>query len=1037
MRLFQTLNVVSITMQNPCSFINITTGILGTPCMSRITIILLNCKGPHITVNNDTFGRFQDSRLHMFVPTTSERLLSATKQKLKPLPPELRLASVNLYQQRMKLNRTLSITVPKLNSFQIPPEQPNRFDNTRNWFFEADADRVRFRPIPSKTNKKTLIRKLSPHQWNLWCDSHKDKITGVPESPLEMHCSKCGVFGHTLDICWQNLKSKSEMQLGNPTDKALCDFLLSIRRAKPLVAPTGVSNHAQLCSLLFQEISNRACSFRKRWRSHAKRVGVPHTLFVDTFSQIRAGLPFWYALGATKLQLQWVAFGAPLPAYKSLQDMKSIRVFRYQKNGQMKSDSPFTIEKVKKWAARGSVTMTPLKYCGNLTPLFVKESSNKDRLIADFRQVNTYLYQLNYNLIGADHFSAFGDPDDLFISTDFSSFWEQLRLQNQFQRVCASCITVKGQRLAFWPSHGMFGLSNIPFFANHIMKPVIAAFNLVGVASIWVDDLFCKVGNLSDPFAARNCEATVLFIAKILSALRLRQNTKKADFSPSTIKAWVGQNVCSKGNFILIDKLLNLLDTCNIILSKSYCSFKQLESLNSKLLHYGTKRAAFLLQELSLEKNRILQNLSKKNYSQKQIKNFRIHVGERFRSLCLTFMNFLIAAISEPSPERFNQTFHLATDASDQNFGFTLSKMTPQGLSEISAFECHLPVELSAHQGPTREFPSSTFQERHALLMSLSTTQEFFSLNPNSRVLVFTDSATLTIELLKYRSKSIKGHDEIRRIFTIVNSLKNSNIHINFLHHSRETHLGKLADSLTRAVFPTPSKKLVDWAFSFPKKAIIPVNLHELFTNTRSYLKQCKKQILLFPINVQAKRLYSNAFYIICNANIHCSILAPKLNCFNTQSNKFTTGRIFSFSKNSKWFVHASDTLRNRDKSFAYGFFETKIDPIRMETLPNIAKLVPNIPLSKAEKKAAAVQGTSTDRQGPKAPDSRTVGDTRKPLPVPKDAWVCGEFLPLTPKQCLATVVASRGAIRDNLHRPECRVNSDSAVPNLERKVYK
>ena len=280
--------------------------------MSRITIFLLNCIGPNITVNNDSFGRFQDPRLKLFIPCEHERLLTDTKQSLDPLPFSLRLSSERLHLQRMKSCRTLHIIPPKINSFQILSEKINRFDNTRNWFFEADNSRVLFQPIPSKTNKRSLISRLSPHEWNSWCETFTDKFTGVPESPSEMHCSNCGMLGHTPDICWMNLKSQSEMQLANPTDKDLCNFLSALPRAKPLIAPTNAIDHQSLGSIIFKEISNRARFFKTKWIIYAKSAKVPHSLFVDTFSQIRSGLPFWYALGASKLQLQWGAKSDPL-----------------------------------------------------------------------------------------------------------------------------------------------------------------------------------------------------------------------------------------------------------------------------------------------------------------------------------------------------------------------------------------------------------------------------------------------------------------------------------------------------------------------------------------------------------------------------------------------------------------------------------------------------------------------------------------------------------------------------------------------------
>ena len=348
-----------------------------------------------------------------------------------------------------------------------------------------------------------------------------------------------------------------------------------------------------------REIKTRASFFILRWRAFATQRNINPSLILDTFSQIRAGLPTWYAIGASKLQMQWVAFGIPLPAYPSLTSIPALQPFRYNRKGQPDSDSDFIITKIKEMAAKGSVMWTPLINCGILTPLFERTSSNKKRLIADFRYINRYLYKLKYNMLGADHFASFGDIDDLYISTDFSSFWEQLRLQIPFQKTCAGAITIKQQTCAFWPTHGMFGLSCIPFFANFLMKPVISVLNIVGVASIWVDDLFCKVGNMRDPNAHSNCQASAHFIANLLSGLCLRQSAKKADFTPSTIKSWVGKNVSAEGNFIKLDKLFSILEICNLILSKGRCTYQILNSLLSKMRFYGRKKSNFLSQELA------------------------------------------------------------------------------------------------------------------------------------------------------------------------------------------------------------------------------------------------------------------------------------------------------------------------------------------------------------------------------------------------------------------------------------------------------
>ena len=120
----------------------------------------------------------------------------------------------------------------------------------------------------------------------------------------------------------------------------------------------------------------------------------------------------------------------------------------------------------------------------------------------------------------------------------------------------------------------------------------------------------------------------------------------------------------------------------------------------------------------------------------------------------------------------------------------------------------------------------------------------------------------------------------MKRIFFIIEELEKNQVFLNFFHPSRQTVLEKIADSLTRATFPKPSRQLESWTAS-RNMGMILVDLHCLFTETNKYLENKKNNILLFPINVTAKTSSEKPFHQIKQSKLGASISAPNLKCLN------------------------------------------------------------------------------------------------------------------------------------------------------------
>ena len=855
--------------------------LLSTPvnfCDHQCILLFLNfAQAKHLTVSNDSFGIF-DISLSLrsdFAPLESQSIVSHTSDpncsKFLPLV-------------RAKLDEAFALEQSRLDSrFQCPKFPALKVNDFVKRTFDFDVTSIAFHYTSPRLVRKYFPRQLFPRpkdkvpisyqRYNEMCgDDSKITQNSIPSE--ELFCSMCGKFGHETDFCWMRLRSSKDLGLTSPTDLALNEFLLSYERA-----PSFVKLRPEDCIILFVtnlmlEIHARAKAFTDAWTAFARYKSVSANLIEPGFSQLRQGLAYWYAIACPIYVLQWIAFGIPV-FWQSNARPPTFEVKPPSRKGVQQDSSPVTLKAVKKFLDMSFLLPIVRDQAHCCAPLFDRESSGKMRSIHDLRLVNRYIMAIAFTLFTAFNFCTLVASGSVFIITDFSSCWHQLRHLIKDMRFFAFRTIENGHSKYWLPQGKTFGESDVPFAITHLVSFITCLFNLFTLCSFWIDDGIIKVGNIHDANWIEVASCIRSFTAELFSALCLLVN-QKCDFQPSIEKPWVGLWNTAEGTFIQAAKLQKFGEIILDVLSAGHLSLSQAETLGGKINSFGlgldTSFELKLLNSFLKSVSRIL--------SPKRDSKPKLPISENFGTWILNIFDILLQSLT-PQRSQFElmdlPLITIACDASNIGSGLVISY-----LDEI-IFETAiaLPHALSFHSNLSQLESSSTDVERFAFeTLALQTAKHFldgFFPNTMIQLKIFTDNLPLAIQLTTGKLRSFRAVCDANEIFKLLNSW---GMPYTISYHSRDTYLGKLADACTRYYIPILRQPFMENFRSMTSnEPFFPLDVSATLLNTTQYFLGC--QNIIMPLNLPTN-LYAKLFRLIADTCTSRYLFCPKISHFQS-----------------------------------------------------------------------------------------------------------------------------------------------------------
>jgi len=857
----------TILLSNPVEF-----------CSFQCILIFVNfSNAPHVLVSNQPDGCFslENSVIESFVPLTSQSLIAncpttSNSEFIPVIESHLRTA-FDLEQQRLE------------SRFQCPSFPPVKVNQFIRKSFAFDSTSVAFHFLPAPIIQKFFPKTLFPtpkkksmisySQYNTMCgDDSKITEGGVPTQDLL--CTICGKMGHDSKYCWMRTRSSKSLGLTTRQDKALNTFLLQLQRAPSFIPKHPSTSIIEFVTNLQSEIEIRANSFSTRWKNFALINKVSADLVEPGFSQLRQGLPFWYALACPIYVLQWIAFGIPV-FWQCSARPPTFDVKPSTKNDKFQDSSEATMKAVKKFLDMSFLLPIPRNLVHCCAPLFDRESSGKVRSIHDLRLVNRFIMAISFTLFTAFNFCTLANEGSAFIITDFSSCWHQLRHLIKDMRFFAFR-TVENGHFKYWlPLGKTFGESDVPFAITHLVGFITSLFNLFTLCAFWIDDGIIQVGNINDTNWIETASCIRSFTAFLFSALCLLVN-QKCDFQPSVEKPWVGFWNTAEGTFIQARKLEKFGHIVTNILSKGTISLSQAETLQGKINSFGLGLdTAFEIKLLNSFLKSVIQILAPLRSSSPTVP-----LSDNFGPWILKLFDlFLQSLLPKQIQEDFSDlpSVSIAVDASNIGRGLTITQ------NSIKLFESAMPLPstLTFHSPLSELESSSTDNERFAFeSMALRTAKAFLDNHFPAQKLflkLFTDSLPLAIQLTTGKINSFRAIYDAQNIFSFLESW---GMPFTISYHSRENILGKLADSCTRyfipSLCPSAARKFSELT---NYQSFSPLDVSEALLNPTHYFDL--RLNVIIPLNLPPT-LYSKLFALF--SELFCShfLFCPKLTQFQS-----------------------------------------------------------------------------------------------------------------------------------------------------------
>ena len=855
----------TITFQNPvvfCSF----------PCM----ILFLNCPdGPHISVPNSEEGLFtlSDEDVLAFQPKKNFSLVENTL--VKP-----NLSAIAEVQKFIESSKTAEAKRQQEN-FQcdvFPPVKLNDFVRKR-FPFDIHSNGPHFYPSSALkklypktfTQKPKLQKPISYKQYNHRCGDDS-KITGHPLAADDMFCSTCGKVGHLPEICWMRFRSAKELGLTSYQDIVLNWFLAQLIRAPSLRPLRQGEDKVAFLNELDETLDSREEYFLTSWRRWASEYQVSADLVEPGFSQIRQGLAFWYAISCPIFILQWVAFG--IPVFWFFNRPPPFEVRPHSKNGKWEDSSEITIKSVQKFLDLQFIVPLLRQYMHCCAPLFDRQSSGSWRCIHDLRFINRFIMKINFTLFTAFNFCNLAADGAVFIVTDFSKCWHQLKHLSKDMKYFVFRTVENGQVKYWLPLGKTFGESDVPFQITELISYVTALFSLFTLCSFWIDDGIIQVGNVNEENWKRLASRIRIFTAKIFSKLCLIVNDK-CDFQPSIEKPWVGLWNAGRSTFLKAEKLEAFGTLLIQIMNKRRITLTQAQTLQGKINSFSLGlRDSYRLKILNSLLKSIIQILDE------QPTLSSVPISDNFGPWVVHLLNILLLSLSQKELDSdlsdLRQIF-IACDASNIGGGLVIES---EGKTLFESSQ-PLPISHILHSNMTQLESSSTDNERFIFEdLALKTSKAFLDKTFPDELLflkIFTDSLPLAVQLNTFRLKSLRASLESDRI---MNFLEAWGMPFQIHYHPRTKELASKADANTRYFVPTLKNTFQE---IFNKlsggKPFRFINISEALLCPKSYFSDSFCEII--PQNLTTT-LYTSLFQVISR---HCTcpyIFCPKLSILNS-----------------------------------------------------------------------------------------------------------------------------------------------------------
>ena len=908
-----------VLLKNPVSFLRIQDN-YSRPgvCSTQIIILFINFPGsPKISVENNLDGIWNTKGFpfHKFNPVENLALVQAHKSDFSTQGSKLQsiVDKCTQVEQIRLQSRDINISWPelKLNNFRT---QKYGFNVFAPQWHSKHPDPLWQKHFPGMT-KPAKRKTISYQEYNILCGD--DSKLFQDNKNYENHlCTLCGKTGHPQKLCWRRVRSSNSLKLTDPTEKALHAFLLSFPTCRPFKSLAQNQCPIAFINELQKDISHRANHFNTSWHQFALSKGVNPSLVQPGFGQLRQGLPYWYALGCPTFILQWIAFGIPV----FWTDMKPqvFEVKHDEHHGKPKNSHPEILSQMEKFHELGCLLPIRRKYVRGCAPLFTRFSSNKVRCIHDLRYVNRFILSLKFTLTTAINFCALCAAGTVFITTDFSKAWHQLR-----HLLCDSlffCMKIIKNHTAqyFRPNGKTFGESDVPFAITVLVKYVTDVFNLFTICSFWIDDGIIAASNTNRPNWRTEASRTRSFTAWIFGKLCFKLNTK-CDLSPQIEKDWVGCWNSAEFVYTKATKIQKVAQVLQNIITASKITYGQAQSLCGKVSTFCQQNTSDPSLKILLSVLTTVVRLFNEDPTKHQ-KSDSFNISPQFLTWCDLFLTKLqkhLRIKSHPKEPTPTTRVIITCDASNIGGGLAIYK-EDQLIFETAL---SLPPTHILSSGRAELEPSSTDNERLILLkLALETAkaalhqklphQQFFAdIRTDSLPLVFQSMGT-----------SLKTPAIIYDIQNVFEFLENWKVPYSINHHKREHLLAKIADQNSRIYFPqfTPESKRTLHNLC-GKRTLLQLDVTNLLLKPSQYISDIRFKTIFIPLNL-SNTLYAKIFSHLTKFHKSNKLLVPKIKQLVATLHHHFTAK-FTFSPSS--FFNPHPTLLNQ-KFLHYILFEDK-----------------------------------------------------------------------------------------------------------------
>ena len=373
------------------------------------------------------------------------------------------------------------------------------------------------------------------------------EYTGVPLSVLKRIfpttfvdasravCDFCKKKGHPVHAC-----PLSSADWPAPPSQELRALLQAAPRA-----PSDGKNDS-----LTNELSRLIADGMRRNADNPFRVKPNTSLYA-----LPKRLGFWQAIGTSKAQPSWLAFGYQLRFLAPPPEVgfdNHPGAFTY---------AHFIDSELAKRVERGQFSIVPESFAKQIHPLdVVKKASGGFRLILDCRLINGFLPQVPFKLENLAVVPQVVAPGAWLFSTDLEDAYFHVPMHPS--SLPHLCFQWRGK--VYTTNVLPFGLSLAPWIFTKVLRPVIGYCRSVGISVIaYLDDFLWADGK-------SNIHSLVEFARALLSHLGFTVSDKKSEWTPTQILQFLGLLINSESYTFAVpkEKLSRVVGAVSALLEK-------------------------------------------------------------------------------------------------------------------------------------------------------------------------------------------------------------------------------------------------------------------------------------------------------------------------------------------------------------------------------------------------------------------------------------------------------------------------------------